>query len=40
MVQGQIVFENPQLRGNTLQFNTQTAKWEKNLKTTSKLWRW
>ncbi|HKU17582.1 MAG TPA: amidohydrolase family protein [Steroidobacteraceae bacterium] len=40
MVQGKIVFENSQLRGNTLQFNTQTAKWEKNLKTQSKLWRW
>ncbi len=40
MVQGRIVFEDPQLRGNTLRFNTETAKWEKDVKTQSALWRW
>jgi len=40
MVQGKIVFEDPQLRGNTLRFNTETAKWEKDVKTDSKLWKW
>ncbi len=40
MVQGRIVYEDPQLRGNTLQFNIKTAKWEKDVKTQSTLWRW
>ena len=40
MVQGKIVFEDPQIRGNTLRFNTQTAKWEKDVKTQSSLWKW
>ncbi len=40
MVQGQIVFEDPGFRGNTLRFNTQTEKWEKDIKTVSTLWRW
>lgn len=40
MVQGRIVFEDPQFRGNTLRFNTQTAKWEKDVKTQSSLWKW
>ena len=40
MVQGKIVFEDPQFRGNTLRFNTQTAKWEKDVKTQSSLWKW
>jgi predicted amidohydrolase YtcJ len=43
MVQGKIVFEDPQLRGNTLRFNTETAVWEKNIASqyqNSALWRW
>ena len=40
MVGGKIVFEDPAFRGNTLRFNTHTAKWEKDIKTTSKLWKW
>lgn len=40
MVQGKIVFEDPQFRGNTLRFNVETANWEKDLKTDSQLWRW
>jgi predicted amidohydrolase YtcJ len=40
MVQGKIVFEDPGFRGNTLRFNTETAKWEKDTVTQSQLWRW
>jgi len=40
MVGGKIVFEDPAFRGNTLRFNTQSTKWEKDIKTTSKLWKW
>ncbi len=43
MVQGKIVFEDPQLRGNTLRFNTETAIWEKDIAQefqNSSLWRW
>ena len=40
MVQGQIVFEDPEFRGNILRFNTETEQWEKDLKSESSLWRW
>ncbi|MGK0298225.1 MAG: putative amidohydrolase YtcJ [Gammaproteobacteria bacterium] len=43
MVQGKIVFEDPQLRGNTIGFNIETAEWEKNIAPqfqNSGLWRW
>lgn len=40
MVQGKIVFEDPEFRGNTLRFNTETEAWEKDLKTDSSLWKW
>jgi len=40
MVGGKIVFEDPAFRGNILRFNTQTANWEKEVKTESALWRW
>ena len=40
MVGGKIVFEDPAFRGNTLRFNTQSAKWEKDIKTNSNLWKW
>jgi predicted amidohydrolase YtcJ len=43
MVQGKIVFEDPQLRGNTLRFNTETYVWEKDIASrfqNSRLWKW
>lgn len=43
MVQGKIVFEDAQLRGNTIGFNIETAEWEKNIAPqfqNSTLWRW
>lgn len=33
MVQGEIEYEDPSFHGNTLRFYTETAKWEKGIKT-------
>lgn len=40
LIGGAVAYESPELRGNTLRFNTDTADWtvEKNTPTT--LWRW
>jgi predicted amidohydrolase YtcJ len=42
MVGGQVVFEDRQLRGNTLRFNTDpnNATWEVQQTTPTSLWRW
>jgi len=42
MVGGEVVFENAELRGNLLRFNTdpRAAAWEVEQKTPTDLWRW
>jgi predicted amidohydrolase YtcJ len=40
MISGKVSFEDPQLRGNTFRFNTDTANWTINMQTPTSLWRW
>ena len=42
MVDGKIIFEDTQLRGNLLKFNTDpnVAAWEIRKSTPTSLWRW
>jgi predicted amidohydrolase YtcJ len=40
LIGGQIVFESPELRGNTFRFNTDTADWTVEMKTPTDEWRW
>jgi predicted amidohydrolase YtcJ len=39
-INGKISFENPELRGNTLRFNTDTADWTIDMQTPTTAWRW
>ena len=40
MISGEVVYEQPQLRGNTLRFNTRNAQWEIDKSTPTDIWRW
>jgi hypothetical protein len=40
MVSGEIVYEQPELRGNTFRFNTDTADWTVDMQTPTDIWRW
>ena len=40
MINGKVSYESPELRGNTLRFNTDTAEWTINMQTPTTLWRW
>ena len=40
LIGGQVAYEAPDLRGNTLRFNTDTADWTVVKKTPTTLWRW
>ena len=40
MVQGKIVFEDPEFRGNILRFNIETEQWQKEISMESNLWKW
>ncbi len=40
MISGEVVYEQPELRGNTLRFNTESAQWEIDKSTPTDIWRW
>lgn len=40
IIDGKVAFEAPELRGNTLRFNTDTADWTIQKKTPTSIWRW
>jgi len=40
IIDGNVAFEAPELRGNTLRFNTDTADWTIQKKTPTSIWRW
>ena len=40
MIGGRINYEAPELRGNTLRFNSDTITWTFDMKTPTTLWRW
>lgn len=40
IIDGRIAYEAPELRGNTLRFNTDDATWTVEKKTSTSLWRW
>lgn len=40
MIDGKVAFEAPELRGNTLRFDTHDAAWILEQKTPTSLWRW
>jgi len=40
MVGGQVTYEDPSLRGNTLRFNPDSADWTIEKKTPTDIWRW
>jgi len=39
-INGKISHEMPELRGNTLHFNTDTARWTIDMQTPTTAWRW
>ena len=40
IIDGKVAYEAPDLRGNTLRFNTDDATWTVEKKTPTSLWRW
>ncbi len=40
MIGGKVSHEMPELRGNTLHFDTHTAKWTVDRQTPTTIWRW
>jgi predicted amidohydrolase YtcJ len=40
LIGGEVAYEAPELRGNTLRFNTDTADWTVVKQTPTSLWRW
>jgi predicted amidohydrolase YtcJ len=40
LIDGKVVYESSELRGNTFRFNTDTADWTVEKKTPTTLWRW
>ncbi len=40
MIAGKVSYEAPELRGNTLRFNTDTVNWTFDMQTPTTTWRW
>lgn len=40
LISGEVVFEDPALRGNTFRFHTDDASWTVEMATPTSLWRW
>ena len=40
MTGGEVAYEVPELRGNTLRFDNETVAWTFDLKTPETKWRW
>ena len=40
MIDGKVSYESPELRGNSLSFDTDTAQWTFDMQTPTSIWRW